>query len=272
MAWTSQLLAGVCEVLAGVWGVLARNSRQPVKKLGVCADDLSHRAGFGGYLPTNIAKVVTMYITELERDAELIQMMRGFVASTGESSKELGLSPDEVAELETLVTNYGAGIDQVAVLKAQLAQAVSAKDEDKRIAKDKIAFYAKIWRANPEVPNSLLTKLDLPTHEGKVNSKLPIQPSGLEADATVDGRITLKWDRNGNNPRALFIVETAYKPDGPWTISEMTTKTKVVLKGVPGNTLWFRVIAKRNERYSAYSLPISIWPNEGASTVDKQAA
>ncbi len=202
---------------------------------------------------------VKMYITEIIKDSELVQSVWAFLSTMQEHQSELGVSSDELTELQAIFSELDTLHSEVFEQKLVLAKAVIEKDEAKQRAKDIIAHYAQSFRAKPSIPDSLLANLDIPVHKpAKVRSS-PKAPSELQINSDVLGNVCVRWNRNGNSSSTIFTVEIS--PDGvnSWQIFTATNKTSAKIKAIPGQEIWFRVNASRNNKSSSYCMKNSLW-------------
>jgi hypothetical protein len=199
------------------------------------------------------------YITEEFRDSNLAAAMTTFLSEVESNEAVLGIDSKEVEAISESITTYKEDFNALVAAKALLKSSATQKNASKQISRALIAQYAQEWRSNPSIPDSLLTLLQLPPHSIKGVRTPPTQPLDLRLVIGGDGMITLAWDRNGNNTTTIFNIESATGPNGPWSTFDMTTKVKIKFPWKYGDTLWFRVSARRNNQQSAYSQLISLF-------------
>ena len=93
------------------------------------------------------------------------------------------------------------------------------------------------------------SQLGISTREGGQYPQNPIAPTRLVANLLPDGRIKLHWDRNGNAPNVLFIIEYRLMPAGNWTLLDFVTKTSYIHAGYPiGTTIEYLVKARKTNK------------------------
>ena len=112
--------------------------------------------------------------------------------------------------------------------------------------------------ANPAVTDTMLASLGFPARRsGPAPRRVPTEPTGLSAEPFANGTVKLKWNRNGNKPGILFVIETS--EDGlAWTMIRSTTRSSFAVEGfAPGVPAWFRITATTS---TAASLPRSPSP------------
>lgn len=201
------------------------------------------------------------YITEETKDALLAQDMNVFLANANTYKTVLGITPAQITALSTLCEDFQGALTAVASKKAELANVTADKNEKKALARASINSYAKIWRANNAIPNSVLDALLVPNHNYGGTSTPPSTPKDLTVTINTQGVVTFKWNRSGNVSGTVFLVESASSATGDWTTLDITTKTKTEFSPAIGQEIWLRVTAKRAGQSSAPSLPFSLWAN-----------
>lgn len=210
------------------------------------------------------------YITETVNDLALKSAFNTFSSVCAADAAELGLSPAEVAEIATAAAQYESDILEVIAAKAKLSSVVRNKDDQKAASRDLISRYAKRFRANPEISDVILTKLQLAPHETPGTHTKPTTPLALNATSDGQGNIKLIWDRNGNRQTTVFQIEVRYSPSDPWQMLGVTTQAKYRLRSTPGSFISFRVFAHRNSLVSPAGTPVTLW-HEGQAVASKAA-
>ena len=127
--------------------------------------------------------------------------------------------------------------------------------------------------ANPAVTNDMLVSLGFSPRRGGVKPQALTATgtvTGLTADPLATGTVKLRWNRSGNAPRTIFVVETS--EDGAnWTFLKSLTRCSYAAEGfAPGVAAWFRVTATTSTSASTPSLPVSVYaPGTAARTFTK---
>ncbi|HRI45063.1 MAG TPA: fibronectin type III domain-containing protein [Fimbriimonadaceae bacterium] len=205
------------------------------------------------------------YITEIDRDGDLNLAMANFSAVCAANATPLGLTGPMLGEIDDAATDFATSLASSTAAKAAQRAAVEAKDEQKTSSREIISKYAKIFRANAAIDDSLLAELMLPPHNTPGSQAAPTTPTDLVANANGDGVTSLKWNRNGNIRGTTFQVEKRTSPEGSWTIVDTTTRRRLVTMTTPGQYVAFRVIAARNDMASPPSTPVVLWDGSGES-------
>ena len=201
------------------------------------------------------------YITEELNDSALVIAMTNFIANAIANDSVLGLDTEEITALTNRYNAFKAAVDDVADIRLQAKSVTADKNDKKSEARALIAQYAKEWRGNPAIPDSLLDLLQLPNHQNTGPRTAPTVPTNLSFSINNVGEVTLKWKRNGNNNRTIFTVETGPSTSGPWSVYDVTSRASSEYNGSTGVETFFRVTAKRNGISSNPSFPISLWAN-----------
>lgn len=207
------------------------------------------------------------YITDEESDSLLAAGMVNFLEQASVNATLLGLTTQELTALNASFDQFRLSFDAATAAKAAQKSATSTKNTNKRASKKLIAQYAQEWRANPAIPDSVLDLLNVPNHQTQGTKTPPTLPLNLRLTIGATGENTLAWDRNGNPYGTIFNVEFASSVNGPWATLDMTTKTKLTFTWPVGQTVWFRVNAKRNGQTSANSQVITLWAAGSAETL-----
>ncbi len=213
-----------------------------------------------------------MYITEIEKDGDLRSAANNFIQTVDANQTVLGMTAAKVSALNLLVVNFGNGIDSANAARDAAKTATEDKNDARSALKSSISSYAKIWRGNSAVPDSLLTNLQLPAHNTPPTTVNPQIPTDLSYSVNASNVVTLKWKANGNKFGVIYIIETAEGLAGPWTIFELTGQRKFEFIATPGETMCFRIIARRNGKSSAPSTPITLWGGGSGETTLSIAA
>lgn len=201
------------------------------------------------------------YITEELNDSALVTAMNNFIVNIENNDTVLGLDSEEIGAFTLRFNAFKAAVNEVADIKLQAKSVTADKNEKKSEARALIAQYAKEWRGNLAIPDSLLDLLQLPNHQNTGPRSAPTVPTDLSFTINNVGEVTLKWKRNGNNNRTIFTVETGPSTTGPWSVYDVTTRASSEYNGSTGVETFFRVSAKRNGISSNPSFPISLWAN-----------
>lgn len=207
------------------------------------------------------------YITEIRKEADLSVAMTAFAATCAANATPLGLTPANITEINGMASGFAGTISAYQTAKAATSLAHENKSLQLKASKVILSKWAKTFRANPAISDALLDQLNLPHHATPGTKTPPTTPLDLLANANVQGFVSLKWKRNGNNSRTQYMIEVQTETDGNWTIVGGTTKTKFGYQAVLGAYVAFRVFASRDNLNSAPCVPVVLWAGGGGQTL-----
>lgn len=149
----------------------------------------------------------------------------------------------------------------VVTAKAELKSVVSSKNAAKSDVVANVRALVREFKANPLVPQSVLNALGV---IGQPNSGPVTTVSGLTVMGCDDGVNKLKWNRNGNTPSTLFIIETKLPTQSSWTIAGAVTRTSFDHENqAPGETRLYRIVSNRAGMASAPTTPVVVYGDTG---------
>jgi len=166
-----------------------------------------------------------------------------------------------------LVNGLASQVSAVTTAKLSLKGVVDAKDLQKKTVRTAINNYAKQWRANQAIPDSLLEQLMVAPHNPGKSVTPPTTPSNVKWTASGEGVIRLSWSRNGNPQATNFVIESRTSPTAAWVPTAVTTKTKEDINATVGSNIAFRITAYRGDLQSNPTPPVIIWENGGSNSL-----
>lgn len=212
------------------------------------------------------------FITETRSDVALKAQLPTFLANATANADDLGLTAPEIEALGELFDTFTLDMDSVDAAKLASKAAVSAKNESASVVREQIAQYAKTWRANPAIKDSVLADMNVPPHQTQGSQTPAVPPTNLSFSFSGTGLIDLTWKRGGNKSGTVYNIQTREGTTGAWSVAFTTTKTKATISGNPGTPLYIRVVAIRGASVSAPSNGIDIWADGGSGEVIQLAA
>ena len=120
-------------------------------------------------------------LPEIVADAEIVSAMNMILPQINTNKLTLGMTATQVTDLTLLCNNFITQYGVANTAKATAKSAVSLKDSQKRIARNALLSWAKAWRANPAVPDSLLELLLCAPHNVQPTHNPPVTPTSLVA-------------------------------------------------------------------------------------------
>lgn len=201
------------------------------------------------------------YITAIQSDVELSNVLGSFLSAAADNADALGMSPEAIEELGIKITDFKARMASVNAQRAAYHASVTAKDESAADLRKELGRLSKTWRAKDTIDDSLLAELRVAPHETPPTFTAVTTPRALVFRADAQGNIRLKWDRNGNTRGTIFQIEASYDRTRTWQIVRTTTASKATLHSNVGEQVLYRVAAVRGGVTSVASSPIVVWPS-----------
>jgi len=202
------------------------------------------------------------YITQKTSEAQFNTALQNFKTVAAANAVVLGLGEDELGEINDAAVHFNLDLNAWMAAKASAEAAKVTKDEQLVTSRAVVSKWAKIWRANPDIPDSLLEQLTLAPHEPTVVKTPPTPVTLPTAVADGNGNITLRWNRNGNIQSTQFVIETIDTASGEWIVFGSTTKAKFEMEWTPGAYLGMRITAQRSGLSSTPSTPVYLWADD----------
>jgi hypothetical protein len=205
-----------------------------------------------------------MYITELTRDSDIERQGENFVAVCVAEAGTLGLTNAQVSALQATQNLFSSAMTILEEKIREKESATAAKDQIRDAYHAMLREYARQFRANNSIPDALLSQLSVAPHKVKGTRSVPAQPLRLIANPDVAGNVFLMWDKNDNNSRTIYQIESNSTQDKEWRIVGTTNRGKFTVNGNGiGRQATFRVIAIRRGIPSLPSMPVTIFASAG---------
>jgi len=202
------------------------------------------------------------YITDIRKQSDLSVALQAFAATCTANALALGgLTAPQLAEINLMATNLASTLTAEANAKAAFDLAHANKAAQYTASKTTLGKWAKTFRANPAISDSLLDQLNLPHHKTPGTKTPPSTPLDLVATPDVQALVALRWKRNGNKTNTQFVVEAQTAPDGEWSIVGTTLKVRFSHQAELGMYIAYRVTATRDGLDSQPTVPVVLWPN-----------
>lgn len=207
------------------------------------------------------------YITEIKADDALNSAAQHFATTCDANKVVLGLTTANLAEIAGAVVAFGTSLTALADAKALAEGARETKDVQRTATKAILSKWAKTFRANPAVPDGLLTTLQVAPHIPSGVKTPPTVPLGLSAMSDGNGNIKLTWKRNGNIQNTQFVIQYRTAPTEPWVQLGTSLKRTFDTTWTPGVYVAYRVFATRRGLSSAATTPFVLWDGESEVTL-----
>ncbi len=199
------------------------------------------------------------YLSEILSDVDLSAALRNLARVCAEHQAELGLSDDDMAEINIVTSTFSDDLQDAFDAKAAAHSAVIEKNKSRERARELASAWSKTFRASTDISDSLLTEMKLAPHVVPGTRTAPKAPSDVILSSNESGDVLLRWNRGGNRQGTQFIIEVRYSPDASWSMLASVTRSSYRAHFEPGRYVAFRIRAQRANQSSAYSLPVSLW-------------
>ncbi|MBS1715187.1 MAG: hypothetical protein JST30_12710 [Armatimonadetes bacterium] len=185
-------------------------------------------------------------------DSQLADWLANLATVAAANSGVLGLTPPQIAQLNTANTAYAASLANKIAKANDAKVATMGKNDQRASSLLTVRTFANQWQANPSVPDSLIQQLGLNVHADDPTERPVYQPVNLVANG-CDQVNSLVWGKNGNFPNTVYMIEWQL-PGGEWEILDSTMKTRYDHEGTTaGEQVSYRVYAQRGAKKSLFS-------------------
>ncbi len=218
-------------------------------------------------MPAPNNKRITDRIPKPEYSSALVNFQTVCTANAA----TLGLVAANLTEISNAVTSWSTSYNALVAAHDTAQSLTVSNNAQLDSTRAVINKWAKVFRANQAIPNSLLEQLQVAPHDPGRSKTPPTTPTDLTFTADGQGLVELKWKRNGNVNTTVFTVETRTSPSGAWMQVGSTVKAKFTYQANVGAYIAFRVTASRNGLTSPASVPVVLWDGTGEATLLKVA-
>lgn len=189
-------------------------------------------------------------------DALFQQWTSNFANVALANAADLGLTPAQTARIQAAANafkdTYQASQDAKTILRARVGAKLSAREE----AEEVFRSYGAMILSNPEVSPGLKGSLGMKANRTQGPPLTPV--TDLSAAGYSNGGNVLRWNRNGNTDRTIFLIEAQYEGSLEWRFVGTTSRVRFVhADQVPGVPIVYRVTSRRGE---TQSLPSNLAP------------
>lgn len=206
------------------------------------------------------------------QDAALRKWLDDFTGSLMNYQSVLGITAAQMQTITLDKTTFQNALSDVSTTKTTLKSVVAAKETARQKAEADVRALVHNIQGNPNATPTIKAALGINTGNTPREHTEPVTPTVVTATAQSNGVNTLRWNRTGNKPTTIFIVEAQIGTSTAWVQVGSTLKTRIALEGnVPGQRVNYRVYASRNKRNSAPSAPITVYGTNRPETVLRAA-
>lgn len=186
-------------------------------------------------------------------DAELLAWAQNFVAVANVNPVPYGATAAQVQALEGLADDLRGKVAARQTAEDAAKAATMAQNDSRSALVPDASYLNTIIKANKNVSdaNKAALGIDVPKPRTKT---APTRPEDLTANGFEDGRNVLKWNRAGNKPNTVYIIEYKKGAAADFAYLATTTETKYTqVDAKPGEHCAYRVKAQRAGQESTWS-------------------
>jgi hypothetical protein len=194
-------------------------------------------------------------------EAQLQIWLNNFASKCEKHDVILDLDTTELAQINNAAINLSNELTNASEAKTTYRSAIGEKNAVKSVSIATARSYARTFKANPSVPESVLLDLGIVSS----NTSNPVtMVTGLTVVGCDNGINSLKWNRNGNSSGTQFIVEYSIGTQTNWKFAGAPTRTSFDHEGqAPGVFTWYRVTAMRANNSSVPCPAVSVYGSTG---------
>jgi len=187
-------------------------------------------------------------------DADFAVWAANLIKKATDNKAALDLSDARLAALEGKITNFD---ENLALKRRKKDESKAQTTLVKGLRSDlngEMSLLNSEFKAIDDLPPDILEEMGLTPNKKRSASVAPFEPSELIVSGTSDGVNSLKWNRNGNRPGTMFIIEARIGEADDWAMIDVVTGSTYKHRNQkPGVTAQYRVKAKRGELESGSS-------------------
>ena len=189
-----------------------------------------------------------------KKDADVAPWTENFVQVATANAAALGLATTDINALKTKNVDYSLRLNASIAKQAEAQASVEAKNQYKDAVEDAVRILVRQVQAKPGVPDSLKAQLKINVPTPTPSPTDPVAPKDLTVEISSGGMCLLKWNRNSNTDRTIFVIETSNSAEKDWIFACNSTKTNCEVKLIhPLGSNYYRVKAQRGNNVSKES-------------------
>lgn len=185
-------------------------------------------------------------------DTEFRAWLTNFAATADAHQTELALTSDQVADLMAAAEDYSEKWTECVAAKALAKGRVASKNQSRASAEELVRTIGGFVLKNPDVSITLKIQMGMSMAEAQISPLNPV--ADLACTPQGNGVNQLRWDRNGNSERTVFIIQMRKPGESEWDFVATTSRVRYSHTGqIPGKQITYRVISQRGEKLSGPS-------------------
>ncbi len=191
---------------------------------------------------------------------QLQAWLNNFNAVASANMATLGLTAADITALSGTTGGFTSSVAVVKTAKANLKAATQGETSATRTVNATVRGVVRRIQSNAAVSPSLKGSLGINPRNAPRNHAPPVTPTGLTAEGFSTGVNRLNWNRAGNKPNTIFVIEAQSGASTQWTEVGSVTATKFDHVGqTPGVKTAYRVTARRAGMASVASPAITLY-------------
>jgi len=192
-------------------------------------------------------------------DVELLAWMDNFIVVATVDPAKYGVKLSDITSLHGKADDLRSKIALRQTAEAAAKAAVKSQQASRDDLESEVATLAANIKNNKNVTDADKEAINIDTPKPR-SKTAPTRPENLVAEGFADGRNVLKWDRAGNKPNTVFVVECKAEDETAFSYLQSVTATKCEHKNVkPGKHYAYRVKAQKSGEESTYSNEATVY-------------
>jgi hypothetical protein len=185
---------------------------------------------------------------------EAIVFLENFATVAQTNKEELGITEDQLTTIKSLKNKYQNDLNaKQAADDIQTAKNTTMRETHKE-ANALVSFYNTTLKATKTISRSSLQQLGLNVTTENSFATSPVMPTNVVAEGFSNGINKVKWKKGANISGTQYIVEAKSGNATVFSYAGVTTKSTFEHKNQkPGERIFYRVKAQRNDEQSPYS-------------------
>ena len=205
-----------------------------------------------------------------EGETQFKAWLDNFVTQCAKYDDVLGLDAESYGEIALKTNAYDAALGTTVSLKEELKGATAFKGDKRADISSLVRSYARQWKSNPAIPSNVLGALGIVSSS---TSGPVVTVTGLQINACANGVNEIKWNRTGNAPSTIFLVENRMNLSTDWDFVAAVTRTNYNHEGqTPGQAQFYRITSIRAGVNSAPCAEVGVYTSGGSGETTLEIA
>lgn len=201
-------------------------------------------------------------------ESQFDSWLTSFVNKCEANADALGLDAKSLEQIVEQADTYHESVRASNSTRKVWKGINAQKEKDRKAMEATVRTYARKWKSDPAIPTLIVGGLGIITNttSGPVQTVRRLAIQGLS-----NGTNELTWERSGNAPGTIFVIESRFAESDGWDFVAAVTRTNYPHQGqTPGQTQFYRIRSSRAGKTSAPCPTLGIYT--GKPTTNGQAA